>query len=116
MARLSSVEILESSVLCEKEIEIPQWGGSVIIKEFSKAKQQQIRREATDIENGEINTDKLELLMFIHGVIDPVLSQEDYFALREKSAMAIDIVLKEIMDLSGLNQAVIKEKEKQFRT
>ena len=112
--RLSTEDILKNSILIEKEVPIPQWGGSVVIKEFSKAKQQQIRKEATML--NEIDTDKMELLMFIHGVIDPVFSEQDYYALREKSAMAIDVVLKEIMEISGLNEAVIKEKEKQFRT
>jgi hypothetical protein len=111
--RLSAVEILAVSNLQEKEIEIPQWDGNVMIREFSKAKQQQIRKEATmsDV----IDVDKLELLMFIHGVIDPVFSEQDYYSLREKSAVAIDAVLKEIMAISGLNETAIKEAEKQFR-
>jgi hypothetical protein len=111
--RLSSAEILAASNLQEKEVEVSQWDGSVMIKEFSKGVQQQIRKEATmgDV----VDVDKLELLMFIHGVIDPVFSEQDYYSLREKSAIAIDTVLKEIMAISGLNETAIKEAEKQFR-
>jgi len=112
--RLSSEDILKGSGLIEKEIEIEQWGGTVMIREFSKAKQQQLRKDASI--GDEINSDKLELLMFIHGVIDPVFSEQDYIVLREKSAIAIDKVLKEIMDISGLNESAIKEAEKRFRT
>jgi hypothetical protein len=111
--RLSAQEILASSNLQEKEIEVSQWGGSVMIREFSKGTQQQIRKEATMADV--VDVDKLELLMFIHGVIDPIFSEQDYFSLREKSAVAIDTVLKEIMAISGLNETAIKETEKKFR-
>jgi len=111
--RLSSEDILKASVLQEKEVPVEQWGGTVMIREFSKARQQQIRKEATMADV--IDVDKLELLMFIHGVIDPVFSEQDYFSLREKSAMAIDVVLKEIMAISGLNETAIKDAEKKFR-
>jgi hypothetical protein len=112
--RLSTDDILKSTGLIEKEVEVEQWGGSVMIREFSKGRQQQIRKEASV--SDEIDVDKLELLMFIHGVIDPVFSEQDYYALREKSAMAIDKVLKEIMAISGLGEKDIKEAEKKFRT
>lgn len=112
--RLSTDEILKSSSLKEKEVFVEQWDGEVVIREFSKAKQQQLRKDATIGE--EIDTDRLELLMFIHGVIDPVFTEENYSALREKSAMAIDTVLKEIMEISGLKESDIKESEKRFRT
>lgn len=112
--RLSTEAILKLSPLKEKEVPIEQWGGSVLIREFSKAKQQQLRRDATLGE--EINSDRLELLMFIHGVVDPVFTEQDYLTLQEKSAMAIDTVLKEIMAISGLNESAIKESEKRFRT
>jgi hypothetical protein len=111
--RLSSEDILKGTGLIEKEITVEQWGGTVMVREFSKAKQQQLRKEASV--GDEINSDKLELLMFIHGVIDPIFSEQDYAVLREKSAMAIDKVLKEIMAISGLGDTVIAESEKRFR-
>jgi hypothetical protein len=112
---LKSEDILKTaSSLREKEIEVAEWGGSVKIKEFTKLVQQRIRKEAKGIED-EIDMDRMELLMFIHGVIDPVFTEENYENLRQTSASAIDKVLKEITMLSGITEANIKEAEKKFR-
>jgi hypothetical protein len=111
--RLSTDAILKSAPLKEKDVYVEQWDGIVVIREFSKAKQQQLRKEATLAE--EVNPDRLELLMFIYGVVDPIFTEQDYVALQEKSAMAIDTVLKEIMAISGLSDSAVKEAEKRFR-
>jgi len=111
-SRLSASEI-KSVPLKEKEIHVPEWGGDVLIREFSKAKQQQLRKEA--VLGEEINSDRLELLMFIHGVIDPVFTEQDYLEIQGKSAKAVDTVLNEILAISGLTELAVKEAEKRFR-
>ena len=110
---LNTEDILKANDLIEREIFVEPWNGSVKIREFSKAKQQELRKEATI--GGELDQDKLEMLLFIYGVIEPAFNQTDYELLRGKSAKAIDIVLKELLKLSGLTDEEIKQAEQRFR-
>lgn len=111
---LNMDDILKANKLKEKEVDVPEWGGSVKIREFTKSVQQQIRKEAK-VASDDIDLDKMELLMFIHGVIEPQFTEEHYERLRQSSASAIDKVLREITLLSGLSEENVKEAEKKFR-
>lgn len=107
-------DILKAAPLREKDVEVSEWGGSVKIREFTKMVQQQIRKEAK-VGEQELDLDRMELLMFIHGVVEPQFTVEHYERLRQSSASAIDKVLKEITLLSGISEDNIKEAEKRFR-
>lgn len=113
--RILSVDDLISVVDTDEEvIDVPEWGGAVRIRSFSKNEQLQYRREAKD-ENGEIDNDKLEMLMLVHGIVEPKLTAEHVGVMRQKRAMTIDRVLKRILVLSGLDAKSIAEAEKSFR-
>lgn len=110
---LTADAILNAIDLEEKIVEVPEWNGAVKIKGFTKAVQQKLRRQATV--NGELDTDRFEMLMFIHGVSEPQFSEDQYEALRNKSAAPIDRVLREVMGLAGLTEEVQKQVQKSFR-
>lgn len=105
-------QILKAADLEERTVEVPEWRGAVRIKSFSKATQQDLRKRATVKEK--IDGDRLEMLMFINGVIEPRFTEEHYDQLRQKSAGAIDRVLKEILELSGLTREAIDEAKRSF--
>ncbi|NOZ27960.1 MAG: hypothetical protein GXP39_07910 [Chloroflexi bacterium] len=109
---LSVEQVLEAPDLEERVIEVPEWGGAVRIRSFSKATQQELRKKATV--KGEIDGDRLEMLMFIHGVVDPAFTEEHYELLRKKSAGAIDRVLRAILELSGLTREAVEEAKRSF--
>lgn len=111
--KLTLEEILSAHDLVEKTVSVPEWGGEVVVRGFSKAKQQALRREATDAE-GNLDSDKVEMLMFCYGIVDPEISSESYLALRDKNAGAIDRVLKEILAISGLGPEALAEAQSQF--
>lgn len=115
MTKLLSIDaILTCPDLEEKDVKVTEWKGAVRIRGFSKARQQQIRKDA--MVGTEINSDRFEMLMFIHGVIEPQFTEAHYEQLREKSASAIDRVLQEIMNISGMaTEAAVKQAEKNFR-
>lgn len=113
MKKLTLEEILAAPDLAEKTVEVPEWGGTVVVRGFSKAVQQTLRREAMG-EDGTLDADKVEMLMFCYGVVEPEIGSASYVALREKSAGAIDRVLKEILALSGLSEDALREAEAQF--
>lgn len=113
MKKLTLEEILAAPDLAEKTIEVPEWGGAVTVRGFSKAKQQALRHEAMG-EDGTLDADKVEMLMFCYGVVEPEISSASYGALREKNAGAIDRVLQEILKISGLSESALREAEAQF--
>lgn len=110
---LNAEEILSAADLEEKIVEVPQWGGAVKIRGLTKAQQQHIRRAA--MVGDSIDTDRLEMLMFIHCVVEPKFTEGQYDALRQKSAGAIDTVLNAIFELSGFTGAAFAQAEKTFR-
>lgn len=110
---LSVEDVLNAPDLEEKEVYVKEWGGCVKIKAFSKAKQQQLRKQAT--QGGEIDPDRFEMLLFIYGVAEPKFTEKQYEQLREKSAEAIDSIIKEVMEISGWREQAVKEAEKLFR-
>ncbi len=109
---LSVDEILECPDLEERIVPVPQWKGSVKVRGFTKAQQQQIRKDAKH--QDKIDADRVEMLMFIRGVIEPKFDEETYERLREKSAEAIDTVLKAIIGASGISEEAMKEAEATF--
>jgi hypothetical protein len=113
MGKLTVEDILSSVDVEEQEVEVPQWKGTVTIRPFTKEAQQRARKQA--MSDGEIDTDRLEMILFIEGVIEPKFTEDHYEALRQKNAAAIDLVLKEIMSASGITEDEAKKAGAFFR-
>lgn len=116
---LTADQILDAPDLEEKFVHVPEWGGDVKIRAFSKAAQQQLRRDATVITIGangkpeeDVDSNKLERLSFVAGVIEPVFAADQADRLAEKSAKAFDRVLKAIFGLSAMSEESKKAAEK----
>jgi len=99
---LTKDQILFSADLIEKEIECPEWGGSIKVTGLSLAKRNNIMVGATDINSGKLDTEKMQILTFIEAVVEPKFALADYEALKNKSATAMDRVVKEIYQISGV--------------
>lgn len=110
--RLTVADILAANDIVEEDVEVPEWGGSVRIRAFTKARQQELRFMATDPRTQKLDNEKLELQIFIHGVIDPQFAPAHQTELREKSAGALDRVLKRIMAISGMSDEAVAEAKK----
>ncbi len=113
---LTLEEILAAQDLGEKTIAVPDWGGSVIVRGMSKREQQQLRKAALDPLTGQIDTDKMEILMLVHCLASPKITMEQAEQLAQKSAAAFDKVLTAIMDVTGLSEEVQKQTLKSFHT
>lgn len=113
LKRLSVSDILACKDLEEREVPVPEWGGAVLIRSFSKRRQQELRKLSVGAD-GEMDSEKLELLLFTEGVVDPEFTSEHWEALREKSAGVMDRVIKEIMQVSGMTVEAEKAAEKRF--
>ena len=113
---LSFDEILAAPDLGEATVEVPEWGGAVKVKGMTKHEQQQLRKQALDPLTGQIDPDRMEILMLAHCLAEPKITCEQAEALSQKSAAAFDKVLMAIMTTAGLSEAVQKEALKSFRT
>lgn len=98
-----------------REVEVPEWGGSVEIKGMSKREQQMLRKTATDPLTGQIDPDKMEAAMLAHCLSEPSVTIEQAEQLMQKSASAIDKILNAIMDITGLSDAAQKAMAHTFR-
>lgn len=111
MTRLTKSEILAADDIEERDVDVPKWGGTVRIRTFSKRKADEMRKQATlkDRATGKetVDRDKLEALLFVEGVIDPQFDLNDYEQLLEKSDTAVSVILKAIIEASGLSEAAV---------
>lgn len=112
MSRLTREAILSAPDIIEKEIDIPEWGGSVLIRTLTKAQQVKLRKEATV--DGHLDENRLEILIFVHGVVEPQFTADDHDKLKEKSASAMDRVLLEIYRGSGMTKEEAARIERAF--
>lgn len=112
MGRLTREAILSAPDIVEKEIEVSEWGGSVLIRTLTKAKQIKIRKQA--MVNGKLDEEYLEILIFIAGVAEPVFTEQDHESLRTKSASAMDRILLEIYRGSGMTKEEVGQIERSF--
>lgn len=111
---LTADEILAAQDLEERIVEVPEWGGAVKIRGLTKAAQQQVRRQATG-PDGQVDADRLEILMLAACVIEPQFTEEQVERLKQKSATAVDRVLQAVLDLAGLSPEAVKQAQKSFR-
>jgi len=121
MQKILSVEdILAAKDITQTFVPVPEWSdgdetAGVTVETLTKARQQALRREAAEgAIDGKPDPEKLEMLLFIHGVVDPKFDQSHYELLREKAAAPIDRILQKVMDSSGMTEASEKEARKNF--
>jgi hypothetical protein len=96
-----------------EEVHVPEWGGYVRVRAFSKQQQLDLRRLARDPETGALDQDRLEMLMAVTGIVEPQFTVEQMSVLADKSTSAIDRVIARLLVLSGGTEAV-KEARKRF--
>jgi len=109
---LSVEDILSVDDLPEQVIDVPEWGGQVRVKAFSKARELAIRNEAGGVDG--LDNEKFEMLLFVYGVIDPVFTSEQVGLLKEKNGRVIDRVITRIMEMSGLTEEARQKAKSTF--
>jgi len=107
-------EILAAKDLDTQEVEVSEWGGKVKIKELTKAARERLNKQATV--NGQVDSDKIQVLMLAECLEEPKITVEQAQQLWEKSASAVDKILFAILDINGLSELAQKEIQKSFRS
>lgn len=112
--RLSIEQILTAKDVVEEDIYIPEWGGTLRIRSFTKADQAAYRDDARDPDTGEVDAQAIEMFMFIRGVIDPRFTPAHFDELRKKGAGPIDRVINRLVEISGFGKKAVEAAEKTF--
>ena len=113
--RMLSVEqIMQANDIVERDVDVPQWGGTVRIRGLTKGQHQQLRKRATS--RGQVDTDRLEMLLFAESVIEPRFTLEQAQSLRDKAAAPFERVLKAVLEVNGLADGAVEDAEADFRS
>jgi hypothetical protein len=107
--------------LKEAEVEdVPTEGESVRVRGLPAAYSNQASSEALELKTigreqvATVNTARLEVLQFAHGVIDPEFSVEEAEAISKKFGPAFKKVIAQIDELSGLDKEAIEQAQARF--
>lgn len=109
---LTAEAILACDDIVREEVDVPEWGGSVRIRSFSRRQLHELTRKATV--GKEVNAEKLDMLLFINGVEEPTFDESHMGQLSDKSAGVLQTVLGRIMALSGLDPDAAEKAEASF--
>ena len=109
MAHLSRDAILAAKSLRTEEVKVPEWGGTVLVRELSGRERDEWEASLTVMRGKQMVPDvaniraKLAARTIVGDDGEPVFTQQDVAALGELSAAALDRVFDVASRLSGLN-------------
>lgn len=113
MGKLSLDDIIRAPDIATKELDVPEWEGSVTITTFSLARRDQLLKKA--MVNGAVQNDLLVPMVIVHGMVEPRIDESKIDALKEKSFRVLERIAREIMDLNGMLPEEAKRIEQSFR-
>lgn len=99
LAVLSKEALLASEDLDRFEVEIPEWGGKVILRQISRQEQVDCERKATV--RDEIDQAMLQLYQVSCAMVEPKFSFDEIGALGEKNASVVAILVQQMLVLQG---------------
>ena len=111
MARLNREDILNAKDIKDTEVEVPEWGGTVLVRTLTGAQRAAVLDGAMG-EDGKVSSLELYPRLIVAGCVEPEFSKADVEALNEKSASAIEVVAKAIMGISGISKDDVEKSEK----
>lgn len=107
--------------LSEAEVEdVPVRGSSVLVRALPAAYSNKARSEAQELKivgNDQvvtINAEKLEILQFQYGVVDPQFTYDEAEQIAQRYGRAFRKVISKIDELSDLNMEAISEAAERF--
>lgn len=112
---LSKESILAAQDIATKDVEVPEWGGSVRVRaltgtERDAFEQETVKRKGKDVET---NLRNIRARLVVLAVVDDtgarMFGYKDIEALGNKSAKALDRLFSVAMELSGISDADVDE-------
>lgn len=111
---LSVEEILAAQDQKEEIIPCPEWGGAVKIRTYTLAVRRKIRDQAFG-KDGKLDIDQYEKLRWLHAVVEPRFTEEQYDRLKDKAALPFNRVMDAIIRLTDYREEDIRQAARTFR-
>jgi hypothetical protein len=114
---LDKESILKNTRLRVEKVDVPEWGGSVLVKEMTASERDRFEasllKNTWDGKGKEMSTEdiraKLCALVIVNAKHEPIFREADIPALGSMSAGALDRVYAVAMRLSGLSKGDVEE-------
>ena len=111
---LSKEQILKANDLPTEEVEVPEWGGSVLVRTMTGTERDKF--ETSLIDGKQKNLDNIRARLCAKCIVDDkgerLFEDTDVAELGKKSASALDRVFTAAQRLNGLSGEDVKELEK----
>jgi hypothetical protein len=112
MALLTKDALLGASDLVERDVDLPTIGGSVRVRSLPAASANDATSSALEMttdrhgeQTAHVNTNKLEALQVLRGLIDPKLDTlEEAYAFQQSCGPAWHTLVEAITEISGINR------------
>lgn len=115
MKFLSREHILESSDIQVEEVEVPEWGGTVLVRELTTAEVENFSLR-TSTRQGQFDVSRMTGLrteVVSWALVDEdgnqLLQKDDAEELQKKSHRAIERIFNKVLELSGLQEPATNE-------
>lgn len=113
---LSKDQILSADDLPTRTVNVPQWGGDVLLKTLNGSEREELERlinefKAKKIPGGNAVRAVAAALSCVDEAGQLLFSKAEIPALAKKSGAALDLLLDEILDLNAMTKAAAKELE-----
>lgn len=101
LAVLSKEELLARNDLEEMQVEFPEWGGSLVIRQLRRSEQYQAENAATI--DDEIDQSLLELHTLAFALVEPSFTPAEITALGEKNGTLVGslVTFQNILQVGG---------------
>jgi len=112
---LNRDDILNVADLPIEEIQVPEWGGSVLVRGMTGAERDAFEASIVELKGNKSSVDmrniraKLVALTLVDESGERLFSQADVELLGKKSAAALQRIFEAAQKLSGLTQADVEE-------
>ena len=111
---LTKAQILSADDRSTKEIKVPEWGDSVLLRVMSGTERESFEREWQSTEDKLLPQYKLKMLRrcLCDDKGQPLFSDDELEGLGNKSALVIERLFRECMRLNGFESTAVEEAAK----
>ncbi len=100
---LSRERLLAADDTLTETVDVPEWGGSVVLRSLTLAQAKKVRRYIADNrDNAEVDDLDIAMVVLIEGMVDPQLDAGDVVALSGKQTSVITRLSRKVIDLSRM--------------
>ena len=96
-----------------RTVEVPEWGGSVVVRGLTLEEARDIQKAA--IQGGEVDETKVMVLTISAGCVDPVIPRDQAMILAQKRAGNVIRLCVAINELTGASPQEVDAAIREFR-